>query len=58
MNLCPALMWTDLCDSMVLTHRVGLNLSLVVLFSEICQSILSGNGFPCPDDSVLWDNSD
>lgn len=39
MNLCPALVWTDLCDLVVLIHGAGLNLSLVVLF-EIHHSIL------------------
>lgn len=48
MNLCPALIWADPHDLAVLTHRMWLNLSLVVFFSEICQ-----RKWPY-DDCILW----
>lgn len=35
MNLCSALIWTDLCDLVVLTYRVGLNLSLIALVASL-----------------------
>ena len=48
MNLCPALILADPHDLAVLTHRMWLNLSLVVFFSEICQRKWHN------DDCILW----